>query len=127
MTAPSSMVPDTSELAPRTLPAATDKLPTLPPTIEMLAEELGVRSHLPAVLDMTRRIFPQGELAVSLVEPHSEAAEDEEDGLIVFEVDVTGWNVEQRVEAQQRWSREIAAHCPLSLTHHFAYHPRERP
>lgn len=91
-----------------TQPTPVAHLSALPPEVLTFAAEQGVTDYLPAVLEMTRRIFPDVPLTV-LVEDDPEIANDRH---IVFEVDVTALNEAQLRERRQRWIREIFDHCP---------------
>ena len=90
--------------------ATTDPLPlpAVPPEVQAFAEEQGVTPYLPAVLEMTRRIFPQAPLTV-LVEDDPEIANDRH---IVLEVALTSRDVDPLFAARQRWVNEVFEHCP---------------
>ena len=85
-------------------------LPAVPPEVQTFAEEQGVTAYLPAVLEMTRRLFPQAPMTV-LVEDDPEIANDRH---IVLEVAVTSRDVEELSAARQRWVSEIFQHCPAT-------------
>jgi hypothetical protein len=91
-----------------TQPPAIALLSALPPEVLAFAAEAGVTDYLPAVLEMTRRIFPDVPPTV-LVEDDPEIANDRH---IVFQVDVTALNDAQLDSASQQWMRELFDHCP---------------
>src|SRR5262245_5712846 len=101
---------------------ADTALPAVPPEVLQFAEEKGAAPYLPAVLSMTRRIFPQGEVVVVMGEDY----EDPTYRYVLFEVDVTGWTSEEMLEAMTRWSGEIVEHCPTTHTPYFTYSTREK-
>lgn len=87
-------------------------LPVAPPDVLAFAEEQGVRAYLPAVLAMTRRIFPTWPVKVFL----EEDAEIANDWSIILEVQVPeDATPESLAEAHWQWSGEIFQHC--SSTH----------
>lgn len=73
------------------------------------AKEQHVEEYVPKVLEMTRRIFPAARRLAVLVDDDPEIPNDRH---IVFEVEVSGLNVEQAVEAEWRWSGDIFDVCP---------------
>ena len=83
---------------------------TWPPDVKELAAELGVTAYLQPVYEMTRRVYAGSRIIVSIdVDPEVEG-----DRHILFEADVTGWNVQQMVEAQNRWASGIFDCCPAT-------------
>jgi hypothetical protein len=122
MTRPTA-TPDVPPTSPA--PAATAGsagLPSIPDDVRKFAEQVGAAPYLAAVTAMTRRIFPQGDLAVLLLED----AEIEDYLHVAFEADVTGWTVEQVVSAMRSWSNAIADHCPATHTPYFTLLRRAR-
>jgi hypothetical protein len=87
---------------------AKSELSEIPAEVRAFAEEQGVTGYLPAVLEMTRRIFPGAPLRL-LVEGDPKIARAQH---IVLEVEVSGSDVQQMFEAQWQWCGEIFAHCP---------------
>src|SRR5437763_14757884 len=83
-------------------------LPAVSPEVRAFAEEQGVTAYLPAVLEMTRRIFPQASMTV-LVEDDPEIANDRH---IVLEVDTEGLDLEQLIATRQQWVQDIFRCCP---------------
>jgi hypothetical protein len=84
-------------------------LPVIPPEILTFAEEEGVTAYLPAVLAMTRRIFPTRPITVIVTED-PEIANDRH---IVFEVEMTGKEeVDELFTTREQWIAEIFEHCP---------------
>jgi hypothetical protein len=85
-------------------------LPPVSGQVTAFAEKEGVAPYLPAVLEMTRRIFPTALMRV-LVEDDPEIANDWH---LVIEVDIAGMTGERLSEDRQRWIREIFEHCPAT-------------
>jgi hypothetical protein len=83
-------------------------LPPVSGEVSAFADKQGVAPYLPAVLEMTRRIFPTAPITV-LLEDDPEIANDWH---IVFEVETTGITAEQLIAARRQWIREIFQHCP---------------
>ena len=83
----------------------------VPPEVLALAAEQAVTPYLPAVLEMTRRIFPNASLGV-LVDDDPEIAKDRR---IVVRVQVDDMDVSQALEARYQWHRELFACCPAPL------------
>lgn len=79
----------------------------LPAEVVSFANAQGVSSILPAVLEMTRRVFPNAALNV-LLEADPEIANDAH---IVVEVKVE-LEVPQALEARFQWHRELFGCCP---------------
>jgi hypothetical protein len=89
--------------------------PSFPSNVAAFAIEHEVANHLPAVLALTRRIFPTAPIV-----PQLECdAEMEDESLIVVEVDVTGLEVPQLVASQRQWSAELFSCCPSTHAHLF--------
>jgi hypothetical protein len=97
-------------------------LPLIPPEVRQFAEKVGAAPYLPGVLAMTRRLYPQGDLPVILLDD----PEIEDYLHIAFEFDVTGWPSERMSELMRRWSSEIVNHCPTTHTPYFTVSLRER-
>ena len=89
--------------------------PTLPREVLAFAAEQHVSAHLPAVLDMTRRVFPRATLSV-VVEDDPEIANDRHIVLIVKADDLT---VPEALEARWQWHRELFTCSPASLVYVF--------
>lgn len=84
-------------------------LPAVPPDVLAFAEKEGVAAYLPAVLAMTRRIFPTWPIKVFL-EGDPEIANEWH---IVLEVQLPDdVDVDRAVEARWQWGGEIFEHCP---------------
>ena len=91
-----------------TTTTAPAPLPTVPPEVTAFAAEAGVTAYLPAVLAMTRRLFPAAPLTVQLdIDP-----EIPDDRHIIVLVDVSGMSVDQMSHLQQEWIRQIFDICP---------------
>src|SRR5438105_15273334 len=72
------------------------------------AAEQGVGQYLPAVLEMTRRLFPTARRLAVRLEADWEIADQ---SYIVFEVEVVGWDVPQAVTARREWICELRRCC----------------
>jgi hypothetical protein len=83
----------------------------LPGDVLDFAAEQGVTTYLPAVLGMTRSVFPRAALRV-VVEDDPEIANDRH---IVIIVTVQDLSVPQALEARWQWHHELFASCPAPL------------
>ena len=84
-------------------------LPEVSPEVRAFAAEQGVSAYLPAVLAMTRRIFPTWPIEVFL-EDDPEIADDWH---VVLEVQVPeDATAESLAEDHWQWGGEIFQHCP---------------
>ncbi len=84
-------------------------VPVAPPDVLAFADEQGVRAYLPAVLEMTRRIFPTWPIKVFL----EEDAEIANDWHIILEAQVPeDATAEKLFDLDQQWGAEIFEHCP---------------
>ena len=83
-------------------------LPTVPPDVAAFAGEAGVTACLPAVLAMTRGLFPAAPMSVS-VEEDPEIADDRH---IVVVVDVARIADNRLFDLQQAWTGQIFDCCP---------------
>jgi hypothetical protein len=91
--------------------SATVPLPVIPPEVLAFAQEQGVAAYLPAVLEMTRRIFPTAPMTV-LVEDDPEIANDRH---IVLEVQVPDEaSVDALLQSRQQWTGDIFRYCPAT-------------
>jgi hypothetical protein len=89
--------------------------PAFAADVTAFAAENGVADYLPAVLEMTRRVFPN-----CLVEPHLEDdPEIPDDRFILMDVDVTGLNEDQLYTARRQWTAAIFQNCPAPHVHFF--------
>lgn len=90
-------------------PTTVLPLPDVSPDVLAFAKEQGVAAYLPAVLAMTRRIFPTWPIKVFL-EDDPEIADDWH---IILEVQVPeDATPEFLAEKHWQWSGEIFQHCP---------------
>jgi hypothetical protein len=80
------------------------------------AVERGVADYLPAVLDMTRRAFPNCPIR-PIVEDDPEIPDWR---AILMEVNVARLDVDELVAAQQQWSAGLFQHCPATHAHLFS-------
>ena len=83
--------------------------------IDLLAEQLGVRAELPAVLAMTRCVFPETEVSIE-IDDDPEIANDYHLAIVVRAARFTG---QGSVDAYCRWHRELSDVCPAPLKHVF--------
>lgn len=83
--------------------------------VDSLAEQLGVRAELPAVLAMTRRVFPNAVVSVE-IDDDPEIANDFHLAIVVCAARFTG---QGNVDEYCRWHREISESCPAPLEHVF--------
>ena len=83
----------------------------VPPEVHSFAEEQGVRGYLPAVLEMTRGLFPSVPIIVQ-VEDDPEIANDRH---IVLVVRPKNMNVSQALDVRWEWHRGLFACCPAPL------------
>lgn len=92
-------------------------LPEVSPEVYAFAEKAGVADYLPAVLAMTRRIFPTWPLRVYL-EDDPEIADER---YIVLELQMPDEvKVDCAVELHWQWSGEIFRHCPSPYAYFFS-------
>ncbi|HEY7311327.1 MAG TPA: hypothetical protein VH643_18340 [Gemmataceae bacterium] len=90
-------------------PTTVLPLPDVSPDVLAFAKEQGVAAYLPAVLGMTRRIFPTYPLRI-FTEDDPEIANDRH---IVLEVQVPDdAEVETLLDLRGQWVREIFEQCP---------------
>jgi hypothetical protein len=82
--------------------------PAVAPEVLAFAEQEGVTAYLPAVIEMTRRIFPAAPLRV-FVEDDPEIANDRH---IALEVEPPTTSVPELFAGRQQWVTEIFRHCP---------------
>ncbi len=83
----------------------------LSPEVLAFAEEQGVADYLPAVAEMTRRLFPNYPLTVQL-EDDPEIANDRH---IVMVVQAKNLEVPRALDATWDWHRGLFASCPAPL------------
>jgi hypothetical protein len=83
----------------------------LPPEVLIFAAEQGVSDYLPAVVEMTRQLFPHCPLTVQ-VEDDPEIVNDRHIVLIVKDI---GLEVAQALETLWQWQRELFVRCPAPL------------
>ena len=84
----------------------------IPADVYAFAAEQGAAPYLPAILEMTRRRFPDARRLAVLVEEDPEIANDRH---IAIEVDVAGITVEQYIAADRNWGHELFQLCPAPL------------
>src|SRR5262249_32513404 len=90
-------------------PTTSLPLPDVSPDVQAFAEKEGVAPYLPAVLEMTRRIFPNRPMK-GFLEGDPEIANDWH---IILEVQMpTDSGVDELDATHHRWNHEIFQHCP---------------
>ena len=90
-------------------PTTSLPLPYVSPDVQAFAEKEGVDPYLPAVLEMTQRIFPHRPMKVFL-EGDPEIADDWH---IILEIQIpTDSGEDELVATHRRWNYEIFQHCP---------------
>ena len=99
-------------MSPSTAPAS---LPTIPPDVEAFAAEHGVSAYLPDLLALTRQIFPDAPMSLSI---DSDAVYPEWQQ-IVIEVKVPDFTVDEYLDWYRRWADGLFAHCPSTHAHLF--------
>jgi hypothetical protein len=95
-------------------PTATPPI-TVPPEVHTFAAESGVAPYLPAVLELTPRVFPTARRYAVVVTDDPEIANDRH---IVFIVEVA-LDIPQAQAAEERWIEGLYACCPAPLVHVF--------
>ena len=98
-----------------TNPTLALPLPAVPGDVFAFAAECGVAAFLPAVLEMTRRVF--GSTAVRLT-----VTDDPEIGdfrHIVVEAETGSDDVERLLQLQQEWTTGLLRVCPSVHAIHF--------
>ena len=83
--------------------------------VDSLAEQLGVSAELPAVIAMTRHVFPAGRVSVE-IEIDPEIANYVK---LTIVVRLPPPDIEASVAAYQRWHRELRETCPAGLATNF--------
>ena len=84
---------------------------TIPEDVQSFAEEQGVAAYLPAMLEITDRVFPKPLGRAVVVDDDPEIAGDRH---IVFEVDVA-MTVEESLVADRQWHEAALQCCPTTL------------
>ncbi len=90
--------------------ATPSSSPVVPPEVYVLAAEQGVTAYLPAVLELTQRVFPNAPLSVYV----SEDPELANVRSIVFDVAVPA-DIPQALADHRRWNDGVFACCPAPL------------
>jgi hypothetical protein len=97
---------------PTTTPALQSAFPT---GVFAFATEHGVANYLPAVWEMTKRVFSN--------RPFTSILEDDPElpdwRAIVIDVDVTALKADQILAAQQQWTASLCRSCPATHIHFF--------
>jgi hypothetical protein len=83
----------------------------VPPEVLEFAREQKVAEYLPALIELSRQLFPTARRFAIRVEDDPEIANDRH---IVFEIDVP-LEVPEALEARGQWVRGLFACCPAPL------------
>ncbi len=83
--------------------------------VDSLAEQLGVRAELPAIVEMTRCVFPETEVSIE-IDDDPEIPNDFHLAIVVRAARFTG---QASVDAYRCWHRELSDVCPAPLKHVF--------
>jgi hypothetical protein len=83
--------------------------------VDSMAEQLGVRAELPAVLAMTQFVFPNARVSVEI----DDDPEVNQEFHLVIAVGIPRFNGSANIEAYGRWHRELSDACPAPLKHVF--------
>ncbi len=83
----------------------------IPADVAIFAAQQGVSMELPAVIEMTQRVFPDANVSIVL----EEDPEIPHDVHIVIEAKQIPLGVEDAVEARYGWHRGLLACCPAPL------------
>lgn len=83
----------------------------IPSEVYAFAAAQGASIYLPAILDMTRRVFPHSRRLVLFLEDDPEIPNDRH---IVLEVDAP-LEVPQALQAHRHWNDGLFACCPAPL------------
>jgi hypothetical protein len=90
-------------------------LPTVPPDVAAFAADHGIGAYLPALLEMTRRIFPTAPMSLSInIDP-----EIPDWRQIIIAVTIPHWDTDEYLDWRDRWAKGFFAHCPSTHTHLF--------
>ena len=87
----------------------------IPSEVSAFAAEQGVSTQLPAVLEMTQRLFPDADMSV-VVEDDPEIANDRH---IVLVVKAKGMPVPEALKKRWQWHGGLFACCPAPLVSAF--------
>jgi hypothetical protein len=93
------------------MPPSAAPLPVVPQEVLAFAQEQGAAAYLPAVLELTQRIFPTAR-RIALVVEQDPGIPDER--YIVIDVDVS-LTVQEDVAADGEWCLGAQALCPIPL------------
>src|SRR5262249_1931557 len=88
---------------------------TVPPEVHAFAVESGVAPYLPAVVELTPRVFPTARRYAVRATDDPEIATDRH---IVFIVEVA-LDIPQAQAAERQWTVGLFASCPAPLVHVF--------
>ena len=89
---------------------------TMPPEVLAFAEQQGVAAYLPAVLEVTDRVFPNARRRGVVLEEDTEIADLR---TIVIEVDVA-MSVAESLTTDRQWHEATLRCCPTTLICNFS-------
>lgn len=81
--------------------------PAVASNVSAFAAERGISEVLPAIVDMTRDVFADRSLTISL----GRDADEEPHRYIALDVAVSDMEVDELLEAQRAWSAGLLARC----------------
>lgn len=87
----------------------------VPPEVHKVAAEQGVAEYLPAVVDLTRRVFPMSQRVIVFADDDGEIPNSWH---IIFEVLIPP-DVSQAVALERQWTEGLFECCPAPLVHVF--------
>jgi hypothetical protein len=90
----------------------------IPEDVREFAREKGVEDRLPAILEITRQVYPGWEPTLTLV-PDPELPES----YIVVGIRTAEAEVAPLLKAQREWLRRVASICPGLGAYWFTIHP----
>jgi hypothetical protein len=85
---------------------------TIQPDALAYAKERGVAEHLPAVLEMTGRVFPTARRIEVVVEDDPSIPDFR---YLIIQVHVVGWGWQQYLEAESNWRDELRKLGPTQV------------
>src|SRR3954447_26443641 len=99
-------------------PTTIAPVPVIPPEVLAFAEEKGIATYIPQLIEWLRDILPAATRLILQIEDDPEIPDDRH---IRFEVDAPV-NVEGYVTAKQRWNDGLSRFCPAPALCPFRLH-----
>jgi hypothetical protein len=93
------------------MPATKETVIPVSPEVAAFAADQGVREVLLDVLEMTRRVFPSGQIGVEIDEDPEIAG----DRHILVQAHAVRLPVSEALEARWEWHRKLMACCPAPV------------